>query len=125
MLRLTSVSGHVMGLKYPDHCKDWQNTRMDDLYEIELEKVPNENADNIVKNLKLYSRDADKLVIWTDCDREGEAIGYDIIDICLQSKKSLDIYRAHFSALTKEDIERAANNLARPNKAPSDAVRVR
>ena len=22
-LRVTSVLGHVMGLKYPDHCKNW------------------------------------------------------------------------------------------------------
>lgn len=98
---------------------------MDDLYSIGLEKVPNDNAENIVKNLKLYSRDVDSLVIWTDCDREGEAIGYDIIDICKGIKPQLDVYRAHFSALTKEDIERAANHLSRPNKALADAVRVR
>lgn len=23
-LRVTSVLGHIMGLKYPDHCKNWQ-----------------------------------------------------------------------------------------------------
>jgi DNA topoisomerase-3 len=55
------------------------------------------------------------LIIWTDCDREGEAIGYDIIDICKAVKPGIEVYRAHFSALTKEDLTNAATNLARPN----------
>ena len=46
---------------------------------------------------------------------EGEAIGYDIIDICKAVKPEIDVYRAHFSALTKEDLTNAATNLARPN----------
>jgi DNA topoisomerase-3 len=54
-------------------------------------------------------------VIWTDCDREGEAIGFDIIDVCKQVRPRLNVYRAHFSALTKEEIERAVNTLQRPN----------
>lgn len=81
-LRVTSVLGHVMGLKYPDHCKNWQQTDMESLYEIALEKVPIETSKNVVTNLQQYSRDIQHLVIWTDCDREGEAIGYDIIDLC-------------------------------------------
>ena len=65
------------------------------------------------------------MIIWTDCDREGEAIGFDIIDICVQTKQNLDVYRAKFSALTKEDLENAATNLERPKKSLSDAVKVR
>jgi len=124
-LRVTSVLGHVMGLKYPDHCKNWSTTDMDELYQIPLLKVPIESSEKVVQNLKLYCRDVDTLVIWTDCDREGEAIGYDIIDICRKIKPNLDVYRAHFSALTHEEISTAANQLARPNKALSDAVKVR
>ena len=65
------------------------------------------------------------MIIWTDCDREGEAIGYDIIDICVQTKSNLDVYRAKFSALTREDLENAALNLEKPKKSLSDAVKVR
>jgi DNA topoisomerase III len=64
-------------------------------------------------------------MIWTDCDREGEAIGFDIIDVCSVSAKQFDVYRARFSALTQSDIEHAFLNLARPQKSLSDAVRVR
>ena len=79
----------------------------------------------MVNNLAQCSVDATDLVIWTDCDREGEAIGYDIINVCQAQKPSLDVYRAHFSTLTREDLERAAMNLVRPNKNLADAVNVR
>ena len=95
------------------------------MYDIPVLKSPIDQSVNVVQNLKIYSRDIDSLIIWTDCDREGEAIGYDIIDICKAVKPGIDIYRAHFSALTKEDLTNAASNLARPNQNLSDAVRVR
>jgi DNA topoisomerase-3 len=85
------------------------------LYHIPVVKSPIEASINVVQNLKIYSRDIDSLVIWTDCDREGEAIGYDIIEICKAVKPGIDIYRAHFSALTREELTNAASNLARPN----------
>ena len=79
----------------------------------------------MVNNLAQCSIDATDLVIWTDCDREGEAIGFDIINVCQAQKPGLDVYRAHFSTLTREDLERAAMNLVRPNKNLADAVNVR
>ncbi len=117
--------GHVMGIQFPESCKDWNSTRIEDLYDIPVLKTPIDQSVNVVQNLKIYSRDIDSLIIWTDCDREGEAIGYDIIDICKAVKPGIDIYRAHFSALTKEDLTNAATNLARPNQNLADAVRVR
>lgn len=98
---------------------------MESLYEVPLEKVPNENSHKIVENLIQYSRDVDHLVIWTDCDREGEAIGYDIIDLCRKTRPNIKIHRAHFSALTKDEIEKAANNLKPPDRNLADAVSVR
>ena len=79
----------------------------------------------MVNILAQCSIDATDLVIWTDCDREGEAIGFDIINVCQAQKPGLDVYRAHFSTLTREDLERAAMNLVRPNKNLADAVNVR
>ncbi len=98
---------------------------MESLFHIPLEKSPIENSAQIVQNIKIYSKDADCLVIWTDCDREGEAIGFDIIDVAKSVRPRIDVYRAHFSALTREEIERATANLQRPNKFLADAVKVR
>jgi DNA topoisomerase-3 len=95
------------------------------LYDVPLLKIPvdGEGGSNVIRNLKECSKDISSLMIWTDCDREGEAIGFDVIDAI--GKESLDIYRAKFSALTKKDIEDAIDNLVKPQKSLSDAVKVR
>ena len=123
--RVTSVLGHLMGVEFPESCKNWHATKMEDLFHVPVLKSPAENSLSIIQNLKQFCRDCNDLIIWTDCDREGEAIGFDIIDLCKQTKNNLDVYRAKFSALTKEDLENAALNLERPKKSLSDAVNVR
>lgn len=40
------------------------------------------------------SAKSDILVIWTDCDREGESIGAEVAKVCLESNRRLDVYRA-------------------------------
>ena len=124
-LRVTSVLGHIMGLKFPDYCKSWHGTSMESLFEVNMEKEPIETSVQVVQNIKAYSKDIHALQIWTDCDREGEAIGFDIIEVAKKVRPNIEVYRAHFSALTKAEIEKAATQLRRPNKALSDAVQIR
>lgn len=53
------------------------------------------------------------MILWLDCDREGEAIAFDIIDhfdFDIQN-----VYRARFSALTRDDLTNAITNLKRPD----------
>jgi len=38
-------------------------------------------------------------MIWTDCDREGENIGAEIVKICRQAKPNIVVKRARFSAI--------------------------
>lgn len=42
-----------------------------------------------------------------------------------QDPNDLQIYRANFSALTQNDVVKAMENLGKPNKYLSDAVKVR
>ena len=45
------------------------------------------------KTLEREIRSCDVLVIWTDCDREGENIGFEIIKVCREVKRNIQIYR--------------------------------
>jgi DNA topoisomerase-3 len=53
----------------------------------------------IVDNLTVEARKAQKLMIWTDCDREGENIGAEIVKICRKSSPNIVVKRARFSAI--------------------------
>jgi DNA topoisomerase III len=57
---------------------------------------------NIAKNIEDLARRSDVLVIWTDCDREGEHIGGEIRDVARKGKAGIVVRRARFS-----NIERA------------------
>jgi DNA topoisomerase III len=55
--------------------------------------------ESIVANLSAEARKAQMLVIWTDCDREGEHIGSEIADVCRKANRNLTVKRARFSAV--------------------------
>ncbi|OAF69531.1 hypothetical protein A3Q56_02637 [Intoshia linei] len=76
------------------------------------------------KNLQNEIMKADKLIIWTDCDREGENIGFEIIRICSAVKK-ITIKRAKFSEITHRSIFKAINTLVDPDELLNKAVDVR
>ena len=60
-----------------------------------------------------------------DCDREGEAIAFEVINICKNANRNLIFRRAHFSALTQGDIRRSINNLRDPDIRLAKAVEAR
>jgi DNA topoisomerase-3 len=62
-------------------------------------KVVSERNKDIEKNLKKEAQDASLLVLWLDCDREGENIAFEVIDVCKAAKRSIKVKRARFSAL--------------------------
>lgn len=38
-------------------------------------------------------------MIWTDCDREGEHIGSEIVKVCREGNPRIIVKRARFSAI--------------------------
>ncbi len=78
-----------------------------------------------MQNLKLYSKEVDTLLVWTDPDDDGEMLGQDIVDLCKKIKPKLLTLRAKFSSLTPESIFHALRNAKKITKNVSDAVKVR
>jgi DNA topoisomerase-1 len=117
------LKGHVLNPAFPEAYSNWQQTNPRDLVDAELIKEPTDK--NVVRALKKVAKDADDLVIATDFDREGELIGLEALHQVLESNPELAtleingeggatgsvVKRARYSALTKDEIERAFSNL--------------
>ena len=125
ILRITSVWGHLKSLKYSKNIKNWSDTNYDELFYSKLEKEIISDSENIVKTLRQLSIKSSHLIIWTDWDREGEAIGFDIIDICKENNSELKISRAIFSWLSHYEIKNAMKWLTLPNLHLAEAVYAR
>lgn len=60
---------------------------------------PIKDLKGVERNLQTEARNADLLMIWTDCDREGEHIGSEIMKVCRKVNARLIVKRARFSAI--------------------------
>ncbi|CAG9137327.1 unnamed protein product [Plutella xylostella] len=77
------------------------------------------------KTLEREIRSCQGLIIWTDCDREGENIGFEIIEVCRAVRPDIQVHRAKFSEITGASVRRALGALAAPDARVSAAVDVR
>jgi DNA topoisomerase-1 len=114
------LKGHVLNPAFPESYNNWQETNPRDLIDAELIKEPTDK--NVVRALKKVAEDANDIVIATDYDREGELIGLEALQEIVEANPKLatpegvhedgtPVKRARYSALTKDEIERAFNEL--------------
>jgi DNA topoisomerase-1 len=116
------LKGHVLNPAFPEGYSNWQQTDLHELIDAQLIKEPTDK--NVVRALKKVAKDATEIVIATDYDREGELIGLEALEEALESNPDLaprqgpgpdgelpPVKRARYSALTKDEIERAFGDL--------------
>ena len=74
------------------------------------------------------TKGCDYIVLWLDCDKEGENICFEVLDCVRDSMKRMDkksIFRAKFSSITDKDIIAAMNCLGEPDENQSKSVDAR
>jgi DNA topoisomerase I len=120
------LKGHVMSPAFPEGYSNWQQTDLHELIDADIVKEPTDK--NVVKAIRKVAKDASEVVIATDYDREGELIGLEALEAMTEANPKLvgangsksdgdalatrpKIKRARYSALTKQEIERAFNDL--------------
>jgi DNA topoisomerase I len=112
------LKGHVMNPAFPEGLSNWQETDLHELIDAELIKEATDK--NVVKAVRKMAKEADSVVIATDYDREGELIGLEALEQAVEANPKVAdgelatrprIQRARYSALTKDEIERAFSNL--------------
>ena len=122
----TSVRGHLSGIDFP---KEYGWSRCDplQLFTAPVEVTYSDDSERLRRMLANLSKKVDILVLWLDCDREGEAISDEVLQVCVDSNRRLTphVYRAKFSTVMDGEIKRALNTLGRVNDNFVQAVKAR
>ena len=105
------LKGHVLNPEYPEEYSNWQKVEPSALIDAEiLKSVSEKGVANAVQSL---SKKADKVVVATDFDREGELIGVESLSLVFEANPKLmdNVERSRFSALTNAEVNRAFDEL--------------
>lgn len=101
---VTAVTGHVMDYDFNPMYSKWTSCDPFALFDAPIESKVKPDANTIAQNLRNEARGAQMLMIWTDCDREGENIGAEIARICRRSNANIQVRRARFSAIIAQYV---------------------
>lgn len=110
---MTSVLGHLTNSDFEERYNNWKNVDPRELFAAPIKTEVNKTHLAVSRNIERESRSATKLFIWTDCDREGEHIGWEIASVAKKSNRGLrdtDIQRAVFNNVEASHVQQAANN---------------
>ncbi|XP_034190961.2 DNA topoisomerase 3-beta isoform X1 [Osmia lignaria lignaria] len=127
--KMTSVCGHVMTLDFIGKYNNWDKVDPAELFSCPTEKKEAVPKLKIPYFLAKEGAHCDYLVLWLDCDKEGENICFEVIYAVQQGMNRRlnpnDIWRARFSAITEKDIKAALANLIKPNENEAKSVDAR
>lgn len=112
---ILGLSGHIVGVDYPSGYNSWQKVDCKDLIRAEIVTRPIQ--EKIISALRSLGREADRITIATDYDREGELIGVEALRIVQEENGDLKADRVRYSAITKGEILKSFNQ---PGKVDYD-----
>ncbi len=103
--RCIGLSGHVVGLDFPPEYSDWRDVEPVELIDAPVEKEP--TKEGIVAALRSLAAEADRVIVATDYDREGELIGKEAYEIVREAAPEVPVDRVRFSSITEREVNEA------------------
>ncbi|CCK67947.1 DNA topoisomerase 3 KNAG_0A02580 [Huiozyma naganishii CBS 8797] len=125
---MTSVAGHLRGMDFDNARYGWGKCNIFELFDAPVSETMDRNQQLIADNIRKEARNVDYLMVWTDCDREGEYIGWEIFQAAQKGNNRLDeskLYRAVFSHVERGHILQAARSPQRLDMCSVNAVGTR
>jgi Toprim domain len=84
---------------------------------------------HVRRHLADCAKGCEHIVLWLDCDREGENICFEVLECALPAMRPArphsHVWRARFSAITAPEISSAMASLGEPNRDEALAVDAR
>jgi DNA topoisomerase III len=123
---ITSVRGHLATHEFPSGY-GWTECDPGALFDAPVELLCRDDMDPLQRMLGNLARNCQAVILWLDCDREGEAIADEVRSACLTSNPRLqqNMFRPKFSTVLPGEIQRALESLGRINENFVDAVNAR
>ncbi|MBS3759992.1 MAG: DNA topoisomerase I, partial [Halodesulfurarchaeum sp.] len=106
--RVIGLAGHVVGVDFPEEYSDWRDVEPAELVHAPIETRV--TKPDIVSALKRLSGKADRVVIATDYDREGELIGKEAHELVREVDDSVPVDRVRFSSITENEVKTQFQN---------------
>lgn len=106
------LRGHVVEIDFEPGYSNWRSEVNTPRTLIDAGTVKKPTEKKIVTLIKKLARQADKVTIATDFDREGELIGKEAYELVVGSNAKVPVQRARFSAITAHEINQAFENPA-------------
>ncbi len=103
--RCIGLSGHVVGVDFPPEYSDWRDVEPVELIDAPVRKAPTQEG--IVAALRRLARNASRVTIATDYDREGELIGKEAYEIVREVNEDVPVDRVRFSSITENEVTEA------------------
>src|SRR5215217_740389 len=119
------LKGHVLNPEYPEEYSNWQKVEPRELIDAQILKSVSEKG--VAQAVTSLAKKADRVVIATDFDREGELIGVEALSLVFEANPKLmdHVERARFSALTPGEVGRAFEELMEVSHDLADAGEAR
>ncbi|KAF4532850.1 hypothetical protein B566_EDAN001453 [Ephemera danica] len=108
---MTSVCGHVMTLDFISKYNNWDRVDPAELFSCPTEKKEAVPKLKMPALLGKEAKGCDYLILWLDCDKEGENICFEVMSAVSDSMR--------------KDIKAAMNSLGKPNENEARSVDAR
>lgn len=79
--KVTSVAGHIFSRDFPSKFADWSIDPSQLFHAPTVRKLEKQSR-AVASNLAGVSKNMDFMVLWLDCDKEGENICFEVLDVC-------------------------------------------
>ncbi|KAL3939460.1 MAG: hypothetical protein SGBAC_005824 [Bacillariaceae sp.] len=131
LVTVTSVVGHLFSLGF-DNDNQRQNDPSD-FFRLPIVKQEESTTSKlrVMDHLRALAANSDHLVLWLDCDPEGENIAHEVIAVTRRAFEVKEggaadrIHRAKFSAITPQALQNAFETLQKPDADLSRSVDAR
>ena len=109
------LRGHIMEFDFDKRYNKWTTAKISELFNEEPVLTIKQDSAKYVRAISYLSKRVDHVILALDSDVEGEAIAFEAMMVISNANPSVRFSRALFSAVTRDDIIKAFNELTTPN----------